>query len=114
MQVKSLGGKVFRNQEEALRVKLINRSKGDVDRGLWVIVLPVGVSFVSSSVPLKQSSPGSNVYILNSVKIQFKDSLTFFVNVRIAGTAPERVTLRAFLTDEDNYCESISSITVSA
>jgi hypothetical protein len=98
----------------ALTVKLINRSKGDVDRGWWMIVLPVGVSLVSSSVPLTQSPYAANVYILNPVKIHFKDSLTFIVNVRIDGNAPERVTIRSFLTDEDNYCESISSQTVSA
>ena len=108
-----MGAKVYRQTDQTVRVKLENRSKGDVDRGWWMIVLPVGVSFHSSSIPLTQSPYAANVYILNPVKIQFRDSLTFFVKVQIGRDAPDRVTLRSFLTDEDNYCESVSSFTVS-
>jgi hypothetical protein len=104
---------VSRNQILRLAVRLKNRSGGDVDQGKWYLVLPDGVTYKGSSLPLQAAgSLRGSLLVLDPLVVYAKRSIKFTITIQIMPTASGRLVFRTFLNDPDTFCQMVSSATV--
>ena len=101
-----------RGETVEILVRLVNLSGGDVDDGRWLIVLPAGVTYDHSSIPLKRLDMNQNVFAWDPVVVYTKSKKDFSLSVFIEDTASDRLVFRSFLKDPEDYCEAESALTV--
>lgn len=108
---------VSQGQLVEIDVRLINKSGGDIDEGMWTMILPPGVTFEKGSIALTSgpvpSDPTRTQVVLDGLDIYTGKALYFSITVRIGSVETgSSLVFRSFLNDFDAYCEAFSALTV--